>query len=96
MVNFEPLTITVAPNPFVDGTGIRFTLATAQAGMRVGVYDVGGRLVRNLFAGSLGAGSHEYRLDGSDASGRRALDGIYFIRVQGPGFRLLTKVVRLQ
>ena len=68
----------------------------ANALVRVGVFDVGGRLVRDIFSGPLDAGAHHFTWDGLNAGGARAEDGIYFIRVQAPGVLLQTKVVRIE
>jgi hypothetical protein len=46
------------PNPFNPSTTIRFTLRTAQE-IRLRLYDVAGRHVRDLYTGQFEAGSHE-------------------------------------
>jgi hypothetical protein len=87
-------TLSVAPNPFNERTGIRFRLASPLSSVRVGVFDLAGRLVRSLFSGPLAAGAHQYLWDGLDGKGRKSGEGIYFIRVQAPGVLLKTKAVR--
>jgi hypothetical protein len=91
-----PSAVSAAPNPFNERTGISFNLASPQAAVRVGVFDVGGRLVREIFSGPLTAGSHHYQWDGLNAEGEKSGSGIYFIRVQAPGVLLKTKVVRME
>jgi flagellar hook assembly protein FlgD len=51
----------------------------------VHVYDVGGRRVRALLAGSLEAGTHTVRWDGRDEDGARVAAGIYLIRARAGG-----------
>jgi hypothetical protein len=89
-------TISIAPNPFNERTGIRFTLASPQDVVRVGVFDVAGRLIRDVFSGPLAAGAHQCQWDGLDARGRKSAVGIYFIRVQASGIVLKTRVARVE
>ena len=88
--------LSAAPNPFQEQTGIRFSLGSGQELVRIGVFDVGGRLVREIFSGSLAAGTHQYHWDGRNEQGMKSSGGIYFIRVQTPGAVLKTKVVRME
>jgi hypothetical protein len=88
--------LTISPNPFRDGTGIHFQLGSSQGLVRISVFDVGGRLVREIFSGSLTAGSHEYQWDGRNEQGLKSPGGIYFIRLQIPGTTLKNKVVRME
>jgi len=88
------LKLAAAPNPFRGSTDVRLVLATAQA-VRIGVYDVNGRLVRALHEGRLGVGSFNFTWDGSDAQGREVGGGIYFIRATLADRSLNAKVVRL-
>jgi hypothetical protein len=69
----------VRPNPFNPVATIPLDLA-ADAVVRVGVYDVRGRLVRVLADGPLTAGRHEFRFDGADL-----VSGTYLCRFEGPG-----------
>lgn len=88
--------ISATPNPFLERTGIQFSLANPQSAVRVGVFDLGGRLVRDLFSGPLSAGIHRYQWDGLASGGTRSPSGLYFIRVQAPGVLLKAKVVRME
>ncbi|MFH1681574.1 MAG: C25 family cysteine peptidase [Candidatus Eisenbacteria bacterium] len=73
------------PNPFNPETAVTFHMASAaRASLRI--YDVSGRLVKTLFAGQAGAGAHEVRWDGRTDAGRSASSGIYFLRLEAPGF----------
>lgn len=69
------------PNPFQDGTAIRFQLATASD-VRVELFDVSGRQVTTLHSGVLSAGSHEVIWNGRDAGGVGVDAGVYLYRVR--------------
>ena len=68
------------PNPFARGTSITFAL-TLPGPVRVAIYDLAGRSIRMLADGQYEAGTHELRWDGTDTSGRRVRDGVYFCRL---------------
>jgi hypothetical protein len=73
------------PNPFNPETSITFRLAEAgRAELRI--FDVSGRLVRTLVDGPVTAGAHEVKWNGMTDSGRNAASGVYFIRLEAPGF----------
>jgi hypothetical protein len=82
------------PNPFRAATAVRFDLAS-RAFVDLSVFDVGGRLVRTLVRGEVGAGSHRRDWDGRDASGRPVASGTYFVRLNGGEFPAVSKVVRI-
>jgi hypothetical protein len=68
------------PNPFNPRTTLLCELGS-QSEVKVSVYDVEGRLVRELFAGRLPAGRHAFEWDGKDAEGRTVASGIYLSRI---------------
>jgi len=74
--------VMAAPNPFNPQTVISFELAAAQD-VRVSIYGVDGRLIRDLGQGMLSPGAHEMVWTGRDRSGRLVSSGIYFVIVQG-------------
>jgi flagellar hook assembly protein FlgD len=61
----------------------------------VAVFDVDGRRVRTLVDATLGAGPHEARWDGADASGRAVGAGVYFVRLAAAGQAVSRRLVRL-
>ncbi len=73
----------VAPNPLRSGTTIQFAFDSPRGRserVAVRVFDVAGRLVADLFSGSLEPGRHEIRWD--RRSGDRAVPaGSYLVRV---------------
>jgi hypothetical protein len=77
----------VRPNPISFAPGARFEFALPRAGeTTLDVYDAAGRLVRQLVAGPLPAGSHAASWDGRDSGGQPAPAGVYFVRLAEPGF----------
>ena len=73
------------PNPFNPAVVIPLDLATDAAGVSLTVYDVLGRRVRQLWDGSLGAGSHRFVWDGRDAAGKAVAAGVYIYKVEIDG-----------
>ena len=71
------------PNPFHGSTHISFLLPQPVSA-RLTVYDVTGRVVRDLGDGVRSAGEHEVVWDGRDARGRDVPSGIYFYRLTTP------------
>lgn len=84
-----PLAFTVLPpypNPFNPATTIRLYVAPdTGAGLDVAVYDVRGRLVRELHRGQAAAGWLELTWDGRDDSGRGQASGVYFVHARQGG-----------
>lgn len=71
------------PNPFNPQTVIRFGLP-AEGAVTVRVYDIRGRLVRDLLSQSLPAGVHSLTWEGKDGSGRGVASGVYLYEVVSP------------
>jgi hypothetical protein len=69
------------PNPFRDGTDIKFVIPERTA-VRLTAYDVSGRAVRRLLFGEFDMGAHVLRWDGRDDRGHRLPQGVYFIHVE--------------
>ena len=80
------------PNPFNPNTTIPFTLEES-ARVRIAVYDVAGRRVRDLLDDRRGAGAHLARWDGRDTQGRRVPSGAYFVRLDAEGFAATQKLI---
>jgi hypothetical protein len=85
----------ISPNPTTGGAEVRFALP-ATSDVRLGVYDLAGRRMRELAAGRLAAGSHTARWDGRDASGAAVGSGLYFVRLDAAGRTLTRTVVRMK
>ncbi len=81
------------PNPFNPLTQIRFDLPV-PALVDLGIYDISGRLVRQLMAGiAHEAGHHTLRWDGRDDKGRTVAAGVYFLRLDANEMTKMGKVV---
>ncbi len=65
------------PNPFNPTTKIRYSLSH-PTDVSLNVYNVSGRLVRNLVTGFQSANSYEVVWDGKDDRGRSAASGVYY------------------
>jgi hypothetical protein len=83
------------PNPTRGTTAVSYALA--QAGrVQLGVYDVSGRLVRQLVDGERRAGTETVVWNGTAESGARLGAGVYFVRMAAPGFRETRRVILLR
>jgi hypothetical protein len=85
-----------APNPFNPATSIRFSVAHQGAHVTLAIYDVTGRLVRELVNEPTPAGEHLARWDGRSSSGRPVSSGIYFYRLSVDGWTDSRKMVLLK
>ncbi len=83
------------PNPARGEAEIRFHLP-AEMPATLSVYDLRGRLVRELARGRLPAGDHDVRWDGRDRLGRALPSGVYFYRLETPEGRIDRKLVLLR
>jgi hypothetical protein len=82
----------VAPNPFRDATALHFSLVRGSR-VHIDVLDVSGRRVRTLGPRLLDAGAQVIAWDGRDDAGRRAVPGLYFVRLRGEGFSDSARIV---
>ncbi len=87
------------PNPFsltsvaANGlTRIPYALPEARA-VDLRVYDVLGRLARQIIAGEQSAGWHEAAWDGRDAGGKPVTSGVYFMVLQAGEQKLTRKLM---
>ena len=72
----------LAPNPLNPEATLRFTTEISGP-LRVRVFDVGGRLLRELLSESFAAaGEHAIRIDGRGRDGAPLASGVYFYRIE--------------
>jgi hypothetical protein len=83
------------PNPFVHTTTVRFTIGR-RTNATLSVFDIAGRRIRTLAAGTYDPGEYQVSWDARDERGERVSAGIYFTRLEGTGVDLTRKVVLLQ
>ncbi|MBU1699514.1 MAG: PQQ-binding-like beta-propeller repeat protein [Candidatus Eisenbacteria bacterium] len=81
-----------APNPFMAATELHFALPRAEA-VDLAVFDVMGRRVRTLLAGTLEAGRHNATWNGRDDAGHPAGAGVYFARLRVGSSTLERKMI---
>ena len=91
--------LSVSPNPARGAFSVRYdvpglgSLGTRSGlsdnpVMSLGIYDVDGRLIRSLSEGDVAPGRYEVRLPSGALPA-----GIYFYRLDTPGFRAVKKAV---
>jgi hypothetical protein len=80
------------PNPFNPSTTIRYEVATTDR-VILRIYDVAGRMVRELVRGRLDAGVHETSWNGRDEKGFLVASGTYFCRLEVGHDRHTAKVM---
>ena len=83
------------PNPFNPITNIPFDLKDAEK-VNLSVYDVNGRLVKELTNQLWKAGYHELQWNGKNSSGQTVGTGIYFIKMETNNFIQHNKMVFLK
>jgi len=81
-----------SPNPLTGAGRFAFMLP-AEGKVRLALYDVSGRQLRLLADGQRAGGRSELLWDGLDAGGRAVPSGVYFLRMEAPGFRASRPVV---
>lgn len=79
-------------NPSRDGATFRYALPSAGT-VRLELFDVHGRLVREWSPGERGPGEYLEPWDGREGSGTTAASGVYFVRLRFAGRQLLRRVV---
>ena len=84
------------PNPFAASTDIAFAVGDAGRRVSIRVYDLRGRFVRKLCDGEFEAGLHKVSWDGRSESGSDVASGVYFFKMESPGFRQQRKLVLLR
>lgn len=82
----------VEPNPSCGWA--RMTYELAQAGhVDIAVYDIQGRLVKNLISADQGQGAHSTLWNGIDEKGSQAAEGIYFCKLCIDGTQAIEKLI---
>jgi hypothetical protein len=90
------LSATAYPNPFTPMTTIRFAIPSPGGDVSVRVYNIAGRLVRDLGRDDLPPGIYELEWDGRNNQGERVATGVYFYSVRTPSDSVRRKVVLLK
>ena len=85
----------VGPNPCAGGTLVAFDLASRQE-VELAVYDVAGRRVATLAAGTFEAGTHRREWAGRSDSGDPAAAGVYIVRMRSGGVERTAKTIHVR
>jgi hypothetical protein len=84
------------PNPFNPQTRIEFAIPK-ESTVNVAVYDVHGRLIRNLVASERhSAGRYALEWDGTDDAGAKVASGVYFCRMVAGQYAATKKMTLLK
>jgi flagellar hook assembly protein FlgD len=82
------------PNPFNPSTTLSFSIPTGPTrDFSLRIYDVRGRMVRELDSGQIDAGQHERVWNGLDDRGSSVASGIYHYRLEVGGESFSNKMV---
>ncbi|HDM89904.1 MAG TPA: T9SS type A sorting domain-containing protein [candidate division WOR-3 bacterium] len=83
------------PNPVRGRVVVEYSVPE-DVEVRLGVYDVAGRRVRDLVKGRVKAGMHRLEWDRRDGRGRLLPSGVYFLRLEAGKFRETRKLLLLE
>lgn len=84
------------PSPARRSLTLRFALQRQTRTMRLTIYDVTGRRVRELASGARPAGEHAIAWDFRDESGQAVRAGFYFAHLEADGGSLTRKFAKLE
>jgi len=85
------LAVQPRPNPARDVVRLGFTLAAVDV-VTARVYDLRGRLVRQVDLGVLPEGDGIWEWDADDDGGRRVAAGVYWLELRTPSDRTVRKI----
>jgi len=85
-----------SPNPFTGSTCITFAVPRERLGAGIDIYNVQGRVIRNLAADPVSGAQASVVWDGKDTAGRRVASGVYFYRASTGGAHGFKKMVLLE
>jgi hypothetical protein len=83
------------PNPTRGRSSIEFEVPTSSH-VRLTIFDIVGREVRQIEDAPFGPGRYTRSWDGIDAAGNAAPSGVYFVRLEASGASLHAKLIRLR
>lgn len=84
------------PNPFNPTTTIHFEVEDGGGEIEISVFDVAGRIVRDLLHEERDAGPGSVEWDGRNDNGEEMASGVYFYRMRAGGFEAARKMVLLK
>jgi hypothetical protein len=88
------LVVSCYPSPARSSVHLRLGIPSEGAGkVSIEIYDVRGRLIKQVADKILEPGFHDLEWNGDDAAGRHVASGIYFVKVFQPHDSLSRKIV---
>jgi streptogramin lyase len=84
--------LSVFPNPAGEKADISFKVEQ-EGFVRLSVYDITGKKVKEIFNNTPGKGNHTVSWDLTDQSGKRVVSGIYFVRYIAGGSAESAKII---
>jgi spore coat protein A len=81
------------PNPFSGSLNLTMEISTSGR-YKIQIYDMLGSEIRTIADKYFTKGKHDFFWNGTTASGREALNGMYFIKVSGNGNEQNIKIIR--
>jgi M6 family metalloprotease-like protein len=85
-----------APNPFNPSTVISYDVPPGGGKVTIRVFDVTGRLVKTLVNEHKTAGRNTVKWFGKNERGEQVATGVYFCRMQAPGYQKTMKMTLLK
>ena len=82
--NPKSFNLLIHPNPFKDSVRVRYRIDRSDS-VRLQIFDVTGKLVRELFNGMRPPGEYEAIWEGRDEGGNRLATGSFFVRLNVGG-----------
>ena len=83
------------PNPFNPVTKITYSLSE-KSYINLSIYDMTGRLVKNLVSGSVEPGIHHFRWDGTNTGGGKVSSGIYLCKINDGSTASFIKLILMK
>ena len=91
----QRMVINASPNPLNPSTTIIYSIPVAQE-IKLGVYNVTGQWIGDLFNGYVSEGVHKIVWDGHDEFGRSVASGLYLLHLKGAFDTATLKMVVLR
>lgn len=95
MLANNQISLSAYPNPFNPSTTISYTIPKPSE-VSLSVYNLKGQLLKSLTNEVKAAGTHQIVWNGEDKFNRKALSGVYFIRLQAGKDSLTHKVLLMK
>ena len=88
--------VVVYPNPFNPSVTIELYCSSANAPVKIDMFDVSGRKIRTVYLGRMSSGVNKYIWNGRSDSGDNVASGVYFCRLQSGNEVNVKKVILLR